>query len=744
MPNRSIAGYGTKYVELVNDQDSMPQLRVPSFRSWFVVYGAALLAANLGEAWVAAFRAEGRLGPLAALGLAAKLGAYSLFAWVALAALAAAVTAILCDGLSKRPLLVAGMAVTGRDLAAAALLAAPLQLGAAYAITLWAAKLFNNRELAALVVVVASTASLLVVVALWTIAARLSARVRGRVTQPWLAGRVPFLPGALAIALLVVWLSITNRSGFAQLEPELWIAPAAAALVAAAALRFRLAERVRGRASSVALGVALPLCLATSLSVAFYDATVANVLASHGSWSRYGVELLRKLTDFDGDGYSSWLSGGDCAPFDPDVAPGKPEVPEDGKDNNCVGGDAKRSGPVARPTWHAPAAHDSRRGMNLVVVTVETLRHDRVSFLGYGRDTTPRLRELAKDAVRFRRMYASAPMTRLAISSLFSSFAPSEIRWLPQATHKRMRKIAPSTPWLPAILQRAGYQTFAVLADFRAFTDAESAGFDRGFERYDVSTRLRYSGGTMHGFPGEEQVTKAIAYLDSVRAPFFLWLHLFEPHFTYEQPPAAPVFGADEQSRYDAEIWEADRQIGRLVDRLREGGQLERTILLVTGDHGEAFGEHGDRWHGSNLYDPQVRTAALLRVPGLPARTVEEAVTFTDLAPTLLNLLGVERDFGRLRGRNLAPLLLGGALSPERFVIEGFSVDDGHAFMMAVVQMPHKLVYVEDGHKLELFDLFADPEERAPLSARSSGAGAELEGHLFEYLESTAGRHRAP
>jgi arylsulfatase A-like enzyme len=138
---------------------------------------------------------------------------------------------------------------------------------------------------------------------------------------------------------------------------------------------------------------------------------------------------------------------------------------------------------------------------------------------------------------------------------------------------------------------------------------------------------------------------------------------LFEPHYRYEQPPGAPQFGGDERSRYDAEIWHADRQLGRLIEGLRRQQVWDKTVLLVTGDHGEAFGEHGDRWHGSNLHDPQLRPGALLRVPGVTGKRVDVSVTFTDLAPTLARVLGDRQTFDQLRGRSLAPLMHHATLS---------------------------------------------------------------------------------
>jgi arylsulfatase A-like enzyme len=604
------------------------------------------------------------------------------------------------------------------------LVAAALFVAATLGLALVSSR-FHNAELAAaglalLSLVSAGLAALVGLgVARWS---RGDAR-RGR----WALAFGVALGGAVSI-----WLELESRSGLRQLDARLWAPPAALLAVfwlADSSLRVRaLGRRAFGLA---ALGGALAW---SAFLLGGPRATLT--VESHGPWSRYLVSFLRAASDIDRDGYSSFLGGGDCAPFDPAVSPGAAEIVGDGIDNNCIGGDAGRSAKPRRPSWGSQV-HGSLTNLDVVVVTIETLRRDHASFVGAARDTTPELRELGREALVFERMYSAAPLTRLAIASLFSSYAASEIDWLPQARDKRMRHLGPKTPWLPELLQARGYETIAVLSDFSAFTGDENAGFERGFQRYDSSTKLQYRGGTMWGFPAAEQVDKALAYVAQARRPFLLWLHLFEPHYMYEQPPDAPVFGADEQSRYDAEIWHVDHQLGRLVRELRRLGVWDSTVLFVSGDHGEAFGEHGDRWHGSNLFDPQLRPAALLRVPGVPGRRISEPTSFTDVAPTLARVLGDRKIFDQLHGRSLTPLLHHAQqpLADRGFVAESFSVDDGHAYQAAFIDFPLKLIYVEDGRRFSFFDLAEDPGELAPLDPAADPRAAPLMRELVGYLE---------
>lgn len=584
---------------------------------------------------------------------------------------------------------------------------------------------FHNVELAAALVALLLTVALLLLVALgYTLWRALAARRERGGDARWL-----FVAVAALSCAVTGWLLHASWSGLAQLDGRLLLAPCVTALLLVFA---DIWQPVRSRARVVASAVAVVAVAAWCMFLAAGNTS----LATRGVWTGPLIGALQQLSDFDRDGYSSFLGGGDCAPFDAAVGPGAAEVAGDGIDNNCVGGDAGKALVPRKPIWGA-SVHGSPTNQNVVIVTIETLRHDHASFIAAEHDTTPTLRGLAQSSLVFERMYSAAPYTRLALASLFSSYAPSEVDWQLQAPEKHMRHIGAGTPWLPELLSARGYETIAVLTDFSAFSGQENIGFERGFRRYDISTKLEYRGGTMWGFPAAEQVDKALGYVKEAKQPFLLWLHFFEPHFRYEQPPGAPVFGGDERARYDAEIWHVDQQLGRLLAGLREQGVWDDTVLFVSGDHGEAFGEHDDRWHGTNLFEPQIRPAALLRVPGVAGKRLDVSVTFTDVAPTIARVLGDRQTFDQLRGRSLAPLMHHRTL-PEQdgsFVSETFNIEDGRAYQAALVAYPLKLIYSEEGHRFSLYDLVADPREMRALDVAADPRGAPLLRDLVGYLE---------
>src|SRR5262249_48673410 len=144
-----------------------------------------------------------------------------------------------------------------------------------------------------------------------------------------------------------------------------------------------------------------------------------------------------------------------------------------------------------------------------------------------------------------------------------------------------------------------------------------------------------------HGSSSREQADVAIQFLEHhTRGKWFLWVHFYDPHYFFEVHPEVPSFGTSDLDRYDGEIRFTDLHLGRVFAALDSLGLSERTIVAVTGDHGEGFGEHGIMQHGYHTYNAQTRVPFILRVPGLPPRHVDEPVGHVDLLPTLLNLTG--------------------------------------------------------------------------------------------------------
>ena len=602
-------------------------------------------------------------------------------------------------------------------------------LAIGYIINLWTRASFNNAELASLLAAVALLATLLAV------------GLGARATLIWARRRrygaiiAASLWGATSLAA-VGWALYQNASGFEQLNRTLLLQPLALtpAFVVASSARMRklFGRRAWGRAVAAIVGVSI---LGT-VGLELYT-SAGQAVASSAPLGRWIAPVVHRVTDVDGDGFSSILGGGDCAPFDAAIAPGKLDTPGDGIDNNCIGGDAQPPQARAAAPWYD--VPDTQQQPDIVLITIETLRSDHVSFMGYSRKTTPNLDLLAEEATVFERFFSSSTFTRLALASLFSARTPSRVIWESQAGSAYPR-IATDNPWLPEALQEAGYETAAITSQFSAFTDKERIGFERGFDHYDSSAKLKYRGGTMRGFPSKAQVKSAGKWLKALpkNKPAFLWVHIMEPHFRYEQFPKAPKWGKKEIDKYDSEIWGADRAVGDIVELMKKNRRWDQTVLAVTGDHGEEFKEHGNRFHGSNLYEPQVRTPLLLRVPGAGGRRITSPAGFTDVAATLANLGGAKDGYTDFKGRNLTSVLFGEPMPEEPIFMEVWKVKTRSGYHAAIVNWPYKIVVA--GMKpdsAELFDLQKDPAEKNDIVKEQRDVAQPMREQLIEFLDGT-------
>ena len=593
---------------------------------------------------------------------------------------------------------------------------------------------FNNHVLGGLLVALvalglvtaASALALALFIGLRRVRARLTSRPRTSALLRW---------GLSAVAPLVVaiHLSWLNRDGFRILGVWLFAGPLAAVVATALAVVLMRVRLPLGPKNTWRIAIASFLVsIAATFLVSLVSSSTPFLIVQGGLWSKHLLTVARAATDLDRDGASSWFGGGDCAPFDRSIHPGAYDVPGDGIDNNCANGDAQPAGAEQPPVWY-DAKPGVGKSKNLVVITIEALRSDHVSFLGYEHPNMPQLGKLAARSIVFERMYSATSATTLSLSALWTTQVPSYTRTRPGAGHAGIHA---SMPWVPELLRKQGFATAAILGDYLAFTrDGWNMGFDRGFTHYDTSTHINMQGGMFYGFPGAEMIDKAIRWLDqSGGKPFMLWMHLVEPHAKYERAPKAPNLGDDEQELYASDIWAADEQVGRLVAYLTDKGLLDSTLMIVTGDHGEEFGEHGNKFHYSSLYEQQVRTVGVMHVPGVGHRRVTQPVVHQDLTTTAMNLLGVREGFEELRGRNVMPTFEGERVEPSSFFIElaGFQV---RVRSFALVDWPFKLLHPKGSTIYTLFHLEKDPGERTDVAAKFPDVHARMKEAMIRHVE---------
>ena len=301
----------------------------------------------------------------------------------------------------------------------------------------------------------------------------------------------------------------------------------------------------------------------------------------------------------------------------------------------------------------------TNENINVVLITIDTLRADRLGCYGNRVVQTPALDALAADAVVFTNAFSQAPYTTPSHCSIMTSTYPRRHGALNGSA------MTATVPTLAEILRANGYKTGAFVS--AAIVISKNSGLHHGFDHYDDSLSrytdiLRHdeyqfllAGNTfmhLHGeqIRGDVVTDKAVRWLkDTDGGPFFAWLHYFDPHTPYDAPEPYKDMYRDKssQSRYDGEVTYADHQLGRFIDALKKRGLYDHALVIVTADHGEAFGEkHGDiveRGHGRYLYDTTQHVPLIVKLPDRSNNLeIEHVVGLIDIAPTIVDYLGLE------------------------------------------------------------------------------------------------------
>jgi choline-sulfatase len=359
-------------------------------------------------------------------------------------------------------------------------------------------------------------------------------------------------------------------------------------------------------------------------------------------------------------------------------------------------------------------------GAPVVLISIDTLRSDHLPAYGYRGVATPAIDALRRDSLLFERVYCHYPMTLPSHVSLLTGE-------LPPVTGVRDNSGFPFDssrhPFLPRLLKQAGYDTGAVVS--ASVLGAASSGLAGGFDLYDDRMPAVTSLADEPKRPGAESARVALAWVRARRGhPFFLFLHLYEPHAPYSPPePFATRYRA---SPYDGEIAAADAVVGDFLGELRRLGIYERAVVVLLSDHGEGLGEHGEQQHGTFLYRDTLQVPLLLKLPGgrLAGGSVEAPAQLVDVVPTLCGLAGV-RAPGGLAGASLLALAGGPSGGPggpgghrrhdrPRGARPIYAETLGprlHFGWSELTSLVDGRWHLQEGPQPELFDLAADPQE---------------------------------
>jgi arylsulfatase A-like enzyme/HEAT repeat protein len=352
-----------------------------------------------------------------------------------------------------------------------------------------------------------------------------------------------------------------------------------------------------------------------------------------------------------------------------------------------------------------------RPGADIVLITVDAVRADHLGCYGYTRPTTPNIDALAARGVRFEHAYTQAPHTSFSLASvMIGKYYPTLARLASSETHETMA----------SIFRRYGWKTAAFFPPAVFYIDAskmkafESSYFDFEYVKYEYLN-------------AEGRVEQIEDFLRAEHPDkLFLWLHIFEPHEPYEKH-AGFDFGDADVDRYDSEIAYADSVVGKVVALI--GRQRPGAVFVLAADHGEEFGEHGGRYHGTTLFEEQVHVPLIVVVPGLSPHVVSGPTQLIDIPATIFGLLDIPLP-ARMRGTDLGPWLATPPAPEGRLPPAFAEVEDKRM----VVAGSEKLICDISRDYCSYFDLRSDPGEKHDLADRRPDRVAFLRGQLERWL----------
>jgi arylsulfatase A-like enzyme/Tfp pilus assembly protein PilF len=369
----------------------------------------------------------------------------------------------------------------------------------------------------------------------------------------------------------------------------------------------------------------------------------------------------------------------------------------------------------------AAAAH------NVLLITLDTTRADHLGAYGDAEARTPNLDALARGGIRFARVYCPAPLTLPSHASIMTGLYP--------ATHgvrNNGHDLDPKWKTLAGILKGRGFATAAFVSSFSVDS---RFGLGQGFDVYDDTFQPQ---APLKGANAERRAGETFArfkrWLDrSGPDRFFAWIHYYDPHLPYDPP--SPYREAAPGRPYDGEIAYMDHYVGEVLDALRAKGLLEKTLVVVAGDHGEGFGDKVETGHGIFLYEETLRVplifndAAAFPKPGV----VEDAVRLVDAAPTILETVGLKAEAASMEGQSLISRIAGQTRSDLDALVETFYPREnfGWSELVGIVSGPWKLIQAP---RPELYDLANDPAEKTDLAASSPAQAAALRTKLEQEL----------
>lgn len=355
----------------------------------------------------------------------------------------------------------------------------------------------------------------------------------------------------------------------------------------------------------------------------------------------------------------------------------------------------------------------------MLLILVDSMRAD-MPWAGYPRDIAPNLEKLEAESISYTRAYSVSSYTAKSVAAVLSGKYPSTLfRSAPFFT-----RYPESNLFLAELLQEASVYTASAHAHMYL---KRGVGLDQGFTEWELVGGIHFDNKTDNHVTSQKLTPLAIELLGKKPEgkPFFMYLHYMDPHDVYVKHEESPDFGNKPRDRYDSEIFYTDLWIGKLLDYMKKQPWWDETAVIVSADHGEAFGEHNMHRHAFELWNVLTHVPLFIRLPGVAPRHIDTPRSHVDLAPTILELMNVHAD-NDFAGQSLVSELEG-AKAEARPVLLELPQDTNNPERRALILDRHKLLVFDTGWRKDLYDLVADPGEEKNLAKEQPEKLKELE-----------------
>ena len=356
----------------------------------------------------------------------------------------------------------------------------------------------------------------------------------------------------------------------------------------------------------------------------------------------------------------------------------------------------------------APSAGRPPADLNILMITVDSLRAD-MPWAGYARPIAPYLTNLESRAVSYTHAYALSSYTSMSVGGFLGGRLPGELK----RDGYFFGTYPSSVLMVQEKLQAAGIRTFSAHA--HGYFRRGHAGFDQGFDQWQIIPNLQWNPTTDVEITSDRHAALARRMLSdtaNTSGRFFAWFHFLDPHDEYKAHRGID-YGSGPRARYDGEVQFTDQNLASLIDWVNTQPWASRTAIIVSADHGECFGEHHHRRHGFELWQELVHVPWFFVVPGATPRRIDVNRSHLDLAPTVLDLMGVAPE-PEFTGHSLVPELRGGPVEARDVLVDLPRTSDNDR-RRALITGKHKVIAYSDDAYFQVYDLEADPDETKDL-----------------------------